>query len=167
MSQTNPTPSTDPQKFPRPAQDFATMLTELRPEHWPPEESDLRDISSICALVIAELDTWETKTCGQDVADIHQGVITTAQARRILAREVTVADDAVVAMLVPEGDQRIYVELRAMTEDHHLRGTELVLVWNHEGYEYEHHVALKPKGPQWYMLSQLRDDLLEGRLGPR
>lgn len=168
MSQTNPTHSTDPQEYPRTPQDFSTVLTELRPEHWPPEESDLRDISAICALVIAELDTWETKTRGQDVVDINQGLITTAQARRILAREVVVADDAVAIMLVPEGDERIHVEMRALIEDdHHLRGPELVLVWNYEGYEHEHHVALKPKGPQWYMLSQLRDDLLENRLEAR
>ena len=45
-----------------------------------------------------------------------------------------------------------------------LRRTELVLDWEHEGEEQKHCVPLKRKGLQWYMLSQLRDDLRENRL---
>ncbi|WP_346007496.1 hypothetical protein [Janibacter terrae] len=153
---------------PRPPQDFARVLTELRPEHWPPRPSDLRDISAICARVIAELDTWETKTAGTPVIDVHHGEITTAQARRILARTVTVADDGIAVTLVPAADESIYVEMRARVEDaHRLRDPELVLAWQDFEQEHLHHVALKPIGPQWCMLAQLLDDLLEDRLGPR
>ncbi|EKA62275.1 hypothetical protein B277_03078 [Janibacter hoylei PVAS-1] len=75
---------------------------------------------------------------------------------------------AAVVALVPAADEGIYVELRARVEDgHHLREPELVLAWQDDEQEHLHHVALKPRGPQWYMLSQLRDDLLEDWLGPR
>lgn len=152
-------------EYPRAPQDFSTVLGELRPDYWPPGPADLKELAAICALVIAELDTWETKTRGQDVVDVNDGWITTAQARRIMARKVRVADDAVAVELVPGGTRRIYIEMRAAVEDgHHLRRPELVLVWTQGGREREHHEALKPKGPQWYMLSQLRDDLLEGRI---
>ncbi|XVX21485.1 hypothetical protein ACQP1U_06365 [Actinomycetota bacterium] len=166
--ESDPDATPDHRQLPRAAQDFATVLADLRPEHWPPTSADLRDISAICALVIAELDTWESKTRGQNVVDVHRGPITTAQARRILARTVTVADDGVAVTLVPEADHGVYVELRGRVEDgHHVREPELVLAWHHDDEEHLHHVALKPRGPQWYMLGQLRDDLLEDRLGPR
>ncbi|GAA1771823.1 hypothetical protein [Nostocoides vanveenii] len=171
MSQPDHDPDAAPRPqrdLPRAAQDFAAVLADLRPEHWPPSPADLRDIAAICALVIAELDTWETKTEGQDVVDVHWGPITTAEARRILARTVTVADDGVAVTLVPEAERGVYVELRGRVEDgHHVREPELVLAWTVDDEEHLHHVALKSKGPQWYMLAQLRDDLLEDRLGPR
>lgn len=139
---------------PRPPQDFARVLTELRPEHWPPRPSDLQDIAAICARVIAELDTGETKTADTPVIDVHHGEVTTAQARRILGRTVSVADDGVAVTLVPAADESIYVEMRARVEDaRHLRDPELVLAWQDDEQEHLHHVALKPKGPQWYMLS--------------
>lgn len=156
---------TDVQEYPRGPQDFATVLTHLRPQHWPPGAADVRVLASICALVIAELDTWETKTRGQDVVDVNHGSITTAQARRILAREVTVTNDAVAVTLAPGGNERVHIEMRAVVEeDHHLRRPELVLEWTQSARACERHVALKAQGPQWYMLSQLRDDLLEGRI---
>jgi hypothetical protein len=70
---------------------------------------------------------------------------------------------------VPEGEQRVRVELRAFVDEGSdlLRRPELVLDWTHGGEEHEHYVSLKRKGAQWYMLSQLRDDLREGRLTRR
>ena len=159
---------TDP-VTPRTPLDYSSVLADLRPAHWPPDEIDLQELALACAMLIFELDRWESVTQGRDVMDTAQGRITTAQARRILAREVAVADDAVAIMLVPAGDERVHVELRAVVAEdgHTLSRPELVLDWFQDGSEYEHHFRLEEKGPQWYLLAQLRDDLLENRLTMR
>lgn len=149
---------------------YATVLADLKPAHWPPDEVDLQELALACALLIFEIDRWESKTHGQDVIDTVRGAISTAEARRILAREVSVSVEGdTTIMLVPAGEQRVYVEMRATTDNVTtvLRRPEIVLSWFHDGAEYEHHYRLEDKGPQWYMLSQLRDDLLEQRLTQR
>lgn len=147
--------------------DFCGVLGDLRPVDWPPSETDLQNLADGCVSLIAHIDAWESQTGGQNVIDVDRGEITTAEARRILAREVIVSYEGDVAvLLVPRGERRVRVELRAFVEDDNgvLRRPELVLDWEHEGQEHERYVSLKRKGPQWYMLSQLRDDLLEDRL---
>ncbi|MEU6261814.1 hypothetical protein [Saccharopolyspora shandongensis] len=146
---------------------FAEVLANLRPAAWPPTDDDLQSLADTCTALIAGLDAWETQTRGQDVVDAEHGAISTAEARRLLAREVALSYEGDIAvLLVPAGERRVRVELRAEVEEYRgiLRRTELVLDWVHDEEEHEHYVPLKPKGPQWYMLSQLRDDLEEGRL---
>lgn len=148
-------------------QDFSGVLADLRVAGWPPSETDLQDLADSCASLIASIDAWETETGGQNVVDVDRGEISTAEARRILAREVAVSYEGDVAvLLVPAGERRVRVELRAFVDEDNgvLRRPELVLDWEYDGQEHEHYVSCKRKGPQWYMLSQLRDDLLEDRL---
>ncbi|MFD2794561.1 hypothetical protein ACFS27_13475 [Promicromonospora vindobonensis] len=153
--------------FFRSPQDFGGALADLQTASWPPTETDLQHLADRCASLIASIDAWETETGGQNVVDIDRGEISTAEVRRILAREVTVSYEGDIAvLLVPAGERRVRVELRSFVDDHNgvLRRPELVLDWQHDGQQHEHYVPCKRKGPQWYMLSQLRDDLLEDRL---
>jgi hypothetical protein len=135
-----------------------------------PGESDLQDLATRCSLFIEGIDAWESKTGGRNVIDAVRGEISTADARRILAREVAVSHESDIAvLLVPEGEQRVRVELRAFVDEGSdlLSRPEFVLDWTHGGEDHEHYVSLKRKGAQWYMLSQLRDDLREDRLTMR
>lgn len=148
-------------------QTFREVLAGLRPANWPPTEEDVQTIANTCTAFIAGLDAWETQTHGQDVVDTEHGTINTAWARRLLAQEVALSYEGDIAvLLVPTGERRVRVELRADVDEYQgtLRHTELVLDWTYEGEEHEHYVPLKKKGPQWYMLAQLRDDLKENRL---
>lgn len=152
----------------RSPQDFGHVLADLRPGQWPPSKADIEQLAYDCMTLIAELDAWETETGGQNVVDTRHGEITTADARRLLACEVGVGQEGDVAVvLVPEGEQRVRVELHAFAEDEAsivLSRPELVLEWEHDDHEFIHQMTLKRRGAQWYMLSQLRDDLREGRL---
>lgn len=150
-------------------QDFSALLTELRPTAWPPSEDDVREIADACSDLIQALDIWEGATGGSNVIDTTRGEITTAEARRILAREVALSYEGDMAvLLVPTGDERVRVELRAWVDDYQgiLRRPELVLDWEHQDETREYYVSFHGKGPQWYMLSQLRDDFKENRLTP-
>ncbi|MEU7317888.1 hypothetical protein [Streptomyces sp. NPDC007083] len=148
--------------------DFRTVLTDLRPASWQPADDDVQTMAATCTALIASLYVWEAQTVGQNVTDAEQGSVTTAQARRLLAREVALSYEGDMAvLLVPPGHRRVRVELRAMVDDYQgvLRRPELVLDWDDDnGVERKHYVPLKAKGPQWYMLAQLRDDLRESRL---
>lgn len=153
--------------FLRAPQDFRSVLTSLRPVHWPPDDDDLRAMAENVADFIAGIDAWETKTVGRDVVDAELGKITTADARRLLAREIELSQEGDMAVvIVPAADNCIRVELRADVDEFQglLRRPELVLDWEDEDGHHEHYVPLKHKGPHWYMLSQLRDDLKEDRL---
>lgn len=155
------------QDFFRTSQDFNGVLADRRVADWPPSKAELQKLADGCASLIASIDAWETETGGENVVDVDRGEISTAEARRILAREVAVSYEGDIAvLLVPAGERRVRVELRAFVDDHNgvLRRPELVLDWEHAGQGHEHYVSCKSKGPQWYMLSQLRDDLLEDRL---
>ncbi|WP_424862870.1 hypothetical protein [Streptomyces sp. MMS24-I29] len=154
--------------FLRSPQRFAEALSGLRPAHWPPGKADLDELAHRCTEYIASLDAWESETHGRNVVDIGLGAISTAHARRILAREIAVSDEGEIAvLLVPAAEHRVRVELRARVDAQQglLRRPEFVLDWTHDGREHVHYVSLTPKGPEWYMLSQLRDDLWEDRLG--
>lgn len=156
--------------FLRTPQDFSNLLIEIQEGSWPPDEADVLRIARACALLIECIDAWETATNGQNVVDVARGEINTAEVRRLLAREVTLSYEGDVAvLLVPPGDERVRVEIRADVDEYQgiLRRPEMVLDWEHEGKQHEHFISLKPKGPHWYMLSQLRDDMKEGRLPVR
>ncbi|WP_030895380.1 hypothetical protein [Streptomyces sp. NRRL F-5053] len=148
--------------------DFKSVLADLRPASWPPGDDDVQAIANTCTALIAGLYVWEGRTAGQNVTDTEQGSITTAQARRLLVREAALSYEGDVAvLLVPPGDRRVRVELRAIVEDYQgvLHRSELVLDWqDDDGVEHSRYVPLDAKGPQWYMLSQVRDDLRENRL---
>lgn len=148
-------------------QGFSTLLTGLRPVTWPPDEADVLDLARACAGLIECVDAWESATGGQNVRDAVRGEITTADVRRLLAQEVALSQEGDVAvLLVPPGEQRVRVEIRAEVDQWQglLRRPEMVLDWeDDEGHTHSHYVSLRPKGPQWYMLSQLRDDVKEGR----
>lgn len=148
-------------------QDFSSILADMQECSWPPDEADVIRIAQGCAILIDCLDGWESATNGKDVIDTVRGQISTADVRRLLAREVALSFEGDVAvLLVPPGERRIRVEMRADVDEYQglLRRPELLLDWEHEGETQEHYISLKPKGPHWYMLSQLRDDLKEGRL---
>lgn len=147
--------------------DFATVLADLQLNPWPPTEQDLDELAERCARLIAGLDAWGIATQGLDVIDQQHGPISTAQARRLLAREVAVGSEGDIAvMLIPRGERQVRVELRAFADPETglLKQPEFVMDYEHQGEEYEHYVWLARRGAQWYMLAQLRDDLLEGRL---
>src|SRR5699024_424993 len=160
--------------FLRSPQAFRTLLSGLQPAHWPPHEDDLKAMAARCIEVIAALDEWESATQGRDVVDLQDGPITTAQARRLLAREAMLSYEGDVAvLLVPGGHGRVAAELHADVHEYQglLRDPCLVLAWEHDGPDYgrgedahERWFTLKSKGPHWYMLSQLRDDLREDRI---
>lgn len=156
--------------FLRMPQDFSSMLVDMQEGSWPPDEADVIRIAQACALLIECIDAWESATNGKNVVDLTHGEVTTAEVRRILAREVALSYEGDVAvLLVPPGEERVRVEIRADVDDYQgiLRRPEMVLDWEHEGQEHEHYISLKPKGPHWYMLAQLRDDMKEGRLAVR
>jgi hypothetical protein len=155
------------QTFLRSPQDFRSMLVDMQEGSWPPDEADVIRIAQACALLIECVDAWETTTHGKNVFDVTRGEITTADVRRLLAQEVALSYEGDVAvLLVPPGDERVRVEIRADVDEYQglLKHPEMVLDWEEDGEEHQHHISLKPKGPHWYMLSQLRDDMKEGRL---
>ncbi|MDO4254303.1 MAG: hypothetical protein Q4C81_04035 [Kocuria sp.] len=156
--------------FLRTPQDFKSMLVDMQEGSWPPDEADVIRIAQACSMLIECVDAWETSTHGKNVFDVDRGEITTAELRRILAQEVALSYEGDVAvLLVPPGEERVRVEIRADVDEFQglLRRPEMVLDWEHDGEEHEHYISLKPKGPHWYMLSQLRDDMKEGRLSVR
>lgn len=153
--------------FLRTPQDFSRILIDLQECSWPPDEADVIRIAQACSMLIECIDAWETATHGENVFDVTRGEITTAELRRILAHEVALSYEGDVAvLLVPPGDARVRVEIRADVDEYQgvLRHPEMVLDWEHDGEDRQHWISLKPKGPHWYMLSQLRDDMKEGRL---
>ena len=147
--------------------DFRAALTDLCPAHWPPNDDDLQALAKRCIDLIAGIDAWETATSGRDVVDSRLGKITTADARRLLVRELSLSEEGETAvLLIPAETNCVRGEMRADVDECQgmLRRPELVLGWEDEDGERNHYVPLKNKGPHWYMLSQLRDDLNEDRL---
>lgn len=157
--------------------DFRAVLSGLRPRHWPPTAGDIQEIADHCTALIAGIYIWEGRYFDQPLRGVDGHAITTAEARRQLAREVALSQEGDTAvLLIPFDDEDtgasqrqgvVSVELRAVVD--HFQGPlvhpELILVWvDADGEEHEHYVTLRAKGPQWYMVSQLRDDLREGRL---
>ncbi|PFG69114.1 hypothetical protein B0O41_3965 [Propionibacteriaceae bacterium ES.041] len=148
--------------------DFEGVLSETQEcVSWPPSDEDVVHIAQACRELIDALDGWETQTHGEPVVDTKRGRISTAEARRVLAREAALSPQGDIALLlVPAADRRVRVELRAEVDEPHglLCQPQIILDWEQDGEEYEHFVELERKGPHWYMLSQLRDDMREGRL---
>ena len=73
----------------RSPQHFGDVLAELRAAtRWPPGDADLDGLALGFAMLIAGIDAWETATRGREVVDADRGRINTAEARRLLAREV-------------------------------------------------------------------------------
>lgn len=154
--------------------DYRAVLSGLRPRHWPPTAGDVQEIADQCTALIAGIYEWEGQCFDQPLLDEDRNPIPAAEARRRLAREVALSQEGDTAiLLVPlpddeEVDQRVIrVELRAVVEDFQgpLLHPELILDWvDDEDEAHEHYVTLRAKGPQWYMVSQLRDDMKEGRL---
>jgi hypothetical protein len=156
--------------FLRTPQDFGSMLAGLQEGSWPPDEADVIRIAQASSMLIECLDAWETATHGRSVLDVEHGEITTAGVRRILAQEVALSHEGDIAvLLVAPGEERVRVEIRAEVDEYQgmLRRPEMVVDWEQGGEVHEHFISLKPKGPHWYMLSQLRDDMKEGRLAVR
>jgi hypothetical protein len=151
-------------------QRFDTVLAErnIPAGTWPPREEDIHDLVGGCLGFIESLDAWESATHGQHVIDCQRGQISTADARRMLAREIGITPEGDIAvLLVPEaGEHSVQVELHATVEDYQgiLRNPTIVVSWVQDGESQERWYPLKRKGAHWYMLSQLRDDLLEDRL---
>lgn len=119
----------------RSPQDYSHLLADLRPTRWPPSKADIEQLANYCMSPIAKLDEWEITTRGRNVVDTRRGEITTADARRLLARKVGVgAEGDVTVLLVPEGEERVRIELHAFAEDEGgvvLSRPELVLTWEH------------------------------------
>lgn len=156
--------------FLRTPQDFSSMLIEMQEGSWPPDEADVIRIAQGCSMLIECIDAWESATHGKNVFDVARGEICTADVRRLLAQEVSLSYEGDVAvLLVPPGDDRVRVEIRADVDEYQglLRRPEMVLDWEQDSKQHEHYISLKPKGAHWYMLSQLRDDVKEGRLTVR
>ncbi|WP_420178305.1 hypothetical protein [Paenarthrobacter sp. TA1.8] len=156
--------------FLRTPQDFSSMLIEMQEGSWPPDEADIIRIAQGCSMLIECIDAWESATHGKNVFDVARGEICTADVRRLLAQEVSLSYEGDVAvLLVPPADERVRVEIRADVDEYQglLRRPEMVLDWEQDGKQHEHYISLKPKGAHWYMLSQLRDDMKEGRLTVR
>lgn len=161
--------------FLRSPQNFRTLLSGLQPAHWPPHEEDLKVMADRCIEVIEAIDEWESATHGRNVVDLQDGDITTAQVRRLLAQEVMISYEGDLAVLLIHGGHgRVAAEIHGDVHEYQgmLKEPSLVLAWEEEtgdvsGSEVEtkeRWFRLKPKGPHWYMLSQLRDDLRENRL---
>lgn len=173
MTDTSSTPeqriALDPTVLRNP-QNFHTILASLRPTQWPPTDAGVQRLSDECASFIAALDAWESMTEGASVVDTVHGQITTAMARRLLAHSVLVSEEGHISvLLIPGGNHRVHVELRGDVDAQRgaVRRPELVLSWEQDEEEHVFYSDMHPKGPQWYMLSQLRDDAWEGRLNER
>lgn len=157
--------------------DFRTVLAGLRPRHWPPTAADVQEIADQCTALISGIYEWEGQCFDQPLLEEDRRPISAAEARRRLAREVALSQEGDTAILLvplddedpdqPEPQRVVRVELRAIVEDFQgpLLHPELILDWvDDEDEAHEHFVTLRAKGPQWYMVSQLRDDMKEGRL---
>lgn len=149
-------------------QDFSLAISHIEPSSWPPSDADLNFIGLYCREIIENVYNWETEHPAEGMTDSAAGHVSTAEVFRILAREIAVSDEGEIAvLLVPGGELRVQVELRAEVDEPHgiLRRPEMALTWFVDGELMERFITLKRKGPHWYMLSQLRDDLWEDRLG--
>lgn len=153
--------------FLRKPMNYHTRLAGLAPRTWPPTQKDLDELAQQCILLTEEIYAWEGETGGEDLVDINRRLITSSQARRLLALGVSVSYEGdITALMIPGGRRRVAVELRAQVEEEQgiLHHTELLLSWEEKGTEQLRDVWLQRQGPQWYMLSQLRDDVYEDRV---
>lgn len=147
-------------------QNYRRVLSEIRTQSWPPRKDDIISVARTCSTLIEALYKWETAMHGRDVIDEEHGQITTAEARRLLVQEAAISGDGDMAVvLVLAGAERVRVEIRASADESQgrLRQPEMVLSWEVRK-KHEFGIPLESKGPHWYLLSQLRDDLREGRL---
>lgn len=168
----------DPGLFLEPI-DFRTVLATLTPAAWPPREDHAIDLAHLCSTLIGALHRYEIQTLGSPVMDLRDGPISTAQARRLLAQDVSIGEDGHTAVTLvederaPRSDDRtsLFIELRAFpvtpgtpASRPAFKSPEFLVGWEHAGQEYDVTMPVHRRESQWYMLEQLRDDLLEGRL---
>jgi hypothetical protein len=163
--------------------DFRNMLNGLRPAFWPPSHEQAEEIGTICGNLIHLLHRYEGGTFdiprGSPVIDAIDGEITTAQARRLLTQEVGMDDDGSIgALLIAEetlsdiGEEgTFFVQLHAFPDRELstpgrvvLDTPEILVGWTHRGDQDDVIIRQERRGPGWYMLEQLRDDALEGRM---
>ena len=151
--------------------DLLLGLQENTADDWPPDDAEIARLAISCKEFIDALHAWEMTTYQAPVHDAERGVISTADARRLLVKDVALSQEGDTSVqLVPGDEHLVGIELRAEVDEFQgeLRRPEFVLYWQddqdeEDGTEHECHVALPAFGPAWLMLDAVRNDIRQGR----